>query len=108
MEIVNSYVPPKRSILPLEYKYIVNRSALCVIDRLLNRKPLNQICCNCGHSRLSNIIVEIRKFIGHEGIIDDKLKNENIKSVYYRLANNPTAKNKLLELKGIIEKRLFI
>jgi len=70
MEIVNSYVTPKRSILPLEYKYIVNRSALCVID--------------------------------------DKVKNENIKSVYYRLANNPVTKNKLLELKEIIEKRLFI
>jgi len=106
MEIVNSYVPPKRSILPLEYKYIVNRSALCVIDRLLNRKPLNQLCYNCGHSRLSNIIVEIRKYIGHEGIIDDNVKDK--RSVYYRLANNPVAKNKLLELKEIIEKRLFI
>ena len=106
MKIRRVYHPEKKSKLPLQWKYLRNKAAICIIKNLINGEELHPIMNNpCKHTRLSNVIMEIRKVIGHDQILNKEY--DEVKGVYYALVRKPENIRKLNEIKAIISAYLY-
>jgi len=88
----------------INWRTLTSRRVIKCIDKLLAGEELNRATNNCFFTHLSKIIVEIRKYIGKDGIVNIPSGIGKITS--YKLANDDEVRQRLLELKGEIIKRI--
>ncbi len=88
----------------INWRTLTSRRVVKCIDKLLAGEELNRATNNCSFTHLSKIIVEIRKYIGKDGIVNIPSGIGKITS--YKLANNDEVRQRLLELKDEIISRI--
>jgi hypothetical protein len=88
----------------INWRTLTSRRVVECIDKLLAGEELNRAVNNCSFTHLSKIIVEIRKYIGKDGIVNIPSGIGKITS--YKLANDDEVKQRLLELKDEIIDRI--
>ena len=104
MKVIKKYLPkPKYPDTKLDWKYLRTKEVLCLVEKLLNGEWVNQINNNCGVSKITNAIAQIRKYIGYENIVN--IKVDELKCDLYELVRTPKNIEKMKELRDILKAR---
>ncbi|GAB6045472.1 hypothetical protein JCM11957_10700 [Caminibacter profundus] len=84
----------------IRWDLLANDRVIECIDKLLNGEVISQISNSCSLSRVANIVCEIRKVIGFDGIVNIPLGIGKLQG--YKLANDDEVKHRLVKLKDEI------
>jgi hypothetical protein len=97
--------PIKRGVSRgIRWDLLSNEKVLNCIEKLLRGEAIDRTFNNCSIGRLANIIVELRKIVGFEGIENYHLGVGKINA--YKLANDDEVKHRLLIARDEIVKRI--